>query len=110
MPILTRAELAHYPGLNPTEQALAQHAEETPARAPRAKALSPRPVAAVVPRSERSAVSLPRFLDLRPFPGRNRTERVMAWLVAHTPRAATWSEESLRELSARIASSGKVIE
>jgi hypothetical protein len=106
MPILTRAELAHYPGLNPTEQALAQHSEQAPLRTLRAKALSPKPLES----AERGAVSLPRFLDLRPFPGRNRTERVMAWLVAHTPRAATWSEESLRELSTRIAASGKVIE
>lgn len=101
MPILTRAELAHYPGNNPTEQAFAQHAEQ----APRAKAL---PLRRVSP--DTGAESLPRVLDLRPFPGRNRTERVMAWLVAHTPRAASWSDESLRELSERIAASGRVLE
>lgn len=100
MSTLTRAELAHYPGNTPTEQALAAHTE----RAPRAKSLSSKPAA------ERAAMSLPRFLDLRPFPGRDRTERVMAWLVAHTPRAATWSQESLRELSERLALSGRVIE
>lgn len=101
MPILTRAELAHYPGNNLTEQVLAQHSEQ----APRAKAL---PVRRLSPSS--GAVSLPRVLDLRPFPGRDRTERVMAWLVAHTPRAASWSEESLRELSERIAASGRIVE
>lgn len=107
MPTLTRAELAHYPGQNPTEQAMAQHVEQAPRRA---KALGPRPFGASVPPPEQGAVSLPRFLDLRPFPGRNRTERVMAWLVAHTPRAASWSEDSLRELSERIAASGRLIE
>lgn len=104
MPTLTLAELAHYPGSNFTEKALAQHAEASPAARP--KVLSARPARA----RESGAVSLPRYLDLRPFPGRNRAERVKAWLVAHTPRAATWSEDSLRELSERIAASGRVIE
>lgn len=101
MSTLTRAELARYPGDNPTEQAHFEHHERTR----RAKALGHPPLTV-----ERAPVSLPRFLDLRPFPGRDRTERVMAWLVAHTPRAATWSHESLRELSERLACSARVIE
>lgn len=99
MAILTCAELAHYPGLTPTEQALAHHREEPAPRAPR---LAPRPA--------RGADSLPRVLDLRPFPGRDRTQRVKAWLVAHTPRAATWSDESLTELAERLAVGSRLIE
>lgn len=99
MAILTRAELAHYPGLTPTEQALAHHREQRPARAKR-----------LAPRASSGAEALPQVLDLRPFPGRDRIERVKAWLVAHTPRAATWSDESLTELAARIAAGGRLIE
>jgi hypothetical protein len=101
MAILTRAELSHYPGTTPTEQALAEHGEGRL----RAKPLASRALA-----PSRGADSLPRVLDLRPFPGRDRTERVMAWLVAHTPRAASWSQESLRELSERLVATGRIIE
>ncbi len=102
MAILTRAELAHYPGMTATEQALAEHRERGGPTVARAKSISKG--------SERGAVPLPLVLDLRPFPGRDRADRIKAWLVAHTPRAATWSDETLRELSSRIAATSRLIE
>lgn len=102
MATLTRAELAHYPGMTATDQALAQHHERGGSAVARAKTLSRG--------LDRGALPLPRVLDLRPFPGRDRADRVKAWLVAHTPRAATWSEETLRELSSRIAATSRLIE
>lgn len=110
MPILTRAELARYPGQNATEQAANQHAEDLARPAQRAKSLGSLRASSARPTWDAAAIALPRVLDLRPFPGRDRTERVMAWLVAHTPRAASWSVDSLRELSERIAATGKLIE
>ena len=104
MTTLTRAELAHYPGESTTDQALAHHLEASP---PRRRA---KPLTSGAQSSARGAPSLPRQLDLRPFPGRDRTERVMGWLIAHIPNAAAWSLESLREMAARIADKSDTIE
>ena len=102
MTTLTRAELAHYPGDTATDQALSHHFETSlPARRPKALRLRPPP---------QSTPSLPRRLDLRPFPGRDRTERVMGWLIAHIPNAGSWSHESLREMAARIAAKSDTLE
>lgn len=109
MAILTRAELDHYPGNNATERELAHLAESPPKRL----RLGERPghrhekPAPVVPAP---LDTLPARLDLRPFPGRDRTERIMAWLIAHVPRAELWSTESLRELAARIQSTRDLLE
>lgn len=104
MTTLTRAELAHYPGETATDQALSHHLEGA-ASAHRAK-----PLALRASRPAPGAPNLPRQLDLRPFPGRDRTERVMGWLIAHVPNAASWSQESLREMAARIAAKSDTIE
>ncbi len=56
------------------------------------------------------APPLPRQLDLRPFPGRDRVERIACYLLAHLPRAASWSPETLRELAAKLASSSDIVE
>jgi hypothetical protein len=70
------------------------------------------PVAAAkrLPRPAPGALALPRFLDLRPYPGRNQSERVVAWLLAHVPRAASWSRESLDQLALGILATSDVIE
>jgi hypothetical protein len=104
MTTLTRAELAHYPGETATDRALSHH-REAPIAPRRAKALG-----LGAPRAAQGALSLPRRLDLRPFPGRDRTERVMGWLIAHIPNAASWSQESLREMAARIAAKSETVE
>ncbi|MFO0568965.1 MAG: hypothetical protein U0263_25125 [Polyangiaceae bacterium] len=108
-PTLTRAELSHYPGRTATEQALAHHAEGLPSDRSRAKAL-PLGVGSRGARASLPELALPRVLDLRPFPGRDRTERVVAWLVAHTPRAESWSREAIWSLAERIAQRGQCIE
>ncbi len=110
MVTLTRAEIAHYPGQTQTEQAVAHH-QESRARAVRPKTLGgpSAPRAGKKPRGA-GALALPRFLDLRPFPGRDRSERIVNWLIAHVPRAETWSRESLRELAERIAASSTLVE
>jgi hypothetical protein len=87
---LTRAELADYQAAHALTEA-----DRHPSR--RAK-----PVA--------GAVALPRFLDLRPFPGRTRTERVAGWLLANVPRAQSWSPETLNDFASRIASTTAVVE
>jgi hypothetical protein len=94
MATLTRAELHRY------QEAFARHSAEPRLPVP-AKRLTG---------TAAGAVALPRFLDLRPFPGRNRSERVVGWLLAHVPRAASWSRESLDQLAARIAATSDVIE
>jgi hypothetical protein len=106
MSTLTRAELAHYPGNTPTERALAHHAEAAPAVV-RPKTLG-RLELVKAPRAQ--TVALPRELDLRPFPGRDRGERIANWIIAHVPRAETWSRESLRELADRIATTSSFLE
>lgn len=107
MAILTRAELEHYPGATDTEREIA-HAREL---APKRLRLGERAASLSVSRPSSGPLSaLPAELDLRPFPGRDRTERVMAWLIAHLPRAAGWSRESLRELAQRLAVSRDLVE
>lgn len=101
MAILTRAELEHYPGANDTEREMAAY--ELP---PKRLRLGERAAAPAQPPSD----DLPAELDLRPFPGRDRTERIMAWLIAHLPRAAGWSRDSLRDLAQRLAVSRELVE
>lgn len=109
MAILTRAELDQYPGSTPTERELAHFGEAAPKRL----RLGER-AGAKIPGTGRNVLSpldtLPEHLDLRPFPGRDRTERVMAWLIAHVPRASTWSADSLREVARRVVGSRKLLE
>jgi hypothetical protein len=109
MAILTRAELDQYPGTTPTERELAHFGEAAPKRLK----LGERVGAKLVP--SRSDVpspldTLPACVDLRPFPGRDRTERVMAWLIAHVPRASAWSAESLREVALGVVGSRQLLE
>jgi hypothetical protein len=101
MTTLTRAELARYPGHNDTDRALSHHLERAEQAPARPRRLSPAP---------HGALALPRWLDLRPFPGRDRTERVMGWLLAHVPRSQSWSDDSLREIAARIAAQAETRE
>jgi hypothetical protein len=56
------------------------------------------------------APPLPRQLDLRPFPGRDREERIGCYLLAHLPRAANWSPETLRELAKKLAADADIVE
>lgn len=104
MAILTRAELEHYPGANDTEREMA-HAREL---APKRLRLGER--AARATPALAGAGEVPAELDLRPFPGRDRTERIMAWLIAHLPRAGGWSRDSLREVAQRLAVSRDLLE
>lgn len=98
MASLTRAELAAYPGENPTEQLAAHHAERAPR--PRAKRLGP----------TRPASSLPAIVDIRRFPGRDRVERVMQVLRASVLSADSWSEDALREVATRVIATAEIVE
>jgi hypothetical protein len=51
-----------------------------------------------------------RRIDVRPFPGRDRSERVMHWLRAHFPRAQSWSEPSLRQIALGLIAEAEIIE
>ena len=110
MAILTRAEIEKYPGSTATERELAHENE----RAPKRLGLGERSVAHAPLRPVRLPESplalLPTRLDLRPFPGRDRKERIGAWLIAHVPRASGWSRESLSDLADRIAATRELIE
>ncbi|MCA9598673.1 MAG: hypothetical protein KC776_35425 [Myxococcales bacterium] len=92
MVTLTCAELSAYPGSTDTERELAHHAEQRQ----RPKRLG--------------TTARPQRIDLRPFPGRDRGERIANYLIAHVPRAATWSPEALRELAGKLAQDADIIE
>jgi hypothetical protein len=98
---LTCAELLAYPGETFIDKLRAQGEEATPA---------PTALSTAAPAGRRSASVMPRRVDIRRFPGRDRAERVMHYLRAHFPRAESWSEASLRELSAELLRSAEVIE
>ncbi len=98
MASLTLAELAAYPGDNPTEQLAAHHAEQRPA--PRAKRLG----------VARPDTSLPATIDIRRFPGRDRVERVMQYLRASVLSADSWSEDGLREVARRLIATAELVE
>jgi hypothetical protein len=102
MASLTRAELAHYPGAGPTEQAFAAHTErlhdhKTPL------------VPSVVPVEATRPRALPRRIDLRPFPGRTRLERAKCYLVAHFVRAESWSDEALTAMAKELLRSSEIV-
>ena len=92
MASLTRAELAHYPGTDPTEQSLAHFSE------------------AMTPVSPSRCTALPRRIDLRPFPGADRLERAKCYLRAHFPRADSWSEESLDALAGELIRTSEIVD
>jgi hypothetical protein len=98
---LTCAELRAYPGDTFIEKLQAQGQEAKPTGAASAP-----PVGS----ARRSSAAMPRRVDIRRFPGRDRAERVMHYLRAHFPRAESWSEASLRELSAELLRSAEIIE
>jgi hypothetical protein len=95
MDSLTRAELSQYPGDDLTEQAIAHHNEHAT------------PIA-----SDASARcrALPRRIDLRPFPGRDRLERAKCYLRAHFVRAESWSDESLSAMAGELIASSELVE
>jgi hypothetical protein len=97
MPALTLAALASYPGSGLTEKLAEHHAE--------GRAL-PLPVAG---RRAKRLPLVPCSVDVRAYPGRDRTERVVMWLRASVPQAHTWSEESLRELAERLLATANVV-
>ncbi|MBX3128212.1 MAG: hypothetical protein KF718_15925 [Polyangiaceae bacterium] len=88
---LTAEELARYPGATATERALAHHLEGLGHARPAARPLA-------------------RVVDLRPYSGRDRTERAMHYLRALTPRSETWSHQALRVLAEQLVASSRVIE
>jgi hypothetical protein len=98
---LTCAELLAYPGETLLDKLRAQGEEGK--SVPASGALPVRS-------TRRSAGVMPRRVDIRRFPGRDRAERVMHYLRAHFPRAESWSEASLRELSAELLRTAEVIE
>jgi len=110
MAILTRSEIDKYPGSTATERELAHQAERAPKRLTLGeRGVARRPLArSKLPESP--LAMLPQQLDLRPFPGRDRNDRIAAWLIAHVPRASGWSRESLVDLAERIAGSRELIE
>ena len=97
MAILTTAELLQYPGTDLTEKAYAEHLERGP-------------LARTKPALRAGTLGLARRVDIRPFPGRDRLERVMHYLRAHFPRADSWSEESLRDLARSLIVSAEIID
>jgi hypothetical protein len=102
MASLTRAELAHYPGIGPTEQAFAAHAEH------RNDHLTPLVPSVVTPDAVRPR-PLPRKIDLRPFPGRTRLERAKCYLVAHFVRAESWSDEALTAMAKELLRTSEIV-
>jgi hypothetical protein len=93
---LTCAELLAYPGDTLLDKLQAESEGARPVQPTR----SPR----------RASAAMPRRVDIRRFPGRDRAERVMHYLRAHFPRAESWSEASLRELSAELLRSAEIVE
>jgi hypothetical protein len=93
---LTCAELQAYPGDTFLDKLQAEDEGARPVQPVR----SPR----------RSSAAMPRRVDIRRFPGRDRAERVMHYLRAHFPRAESWSEASLREISAELLRSAEIVE
>ena len=107
MAILTRAELQAFPDetfLNEQQFGAAVVCAASPARKSPARASS-----LVEPASTSSRV-LPRRVDIRRFPGRTRTERVVHYLRAHFPRAESWSEDSLEALAGQLLRSSEIVE
>ncbi|HMJ15606.1 MAG TPA: hypothetical protein VK524_29520 [Polyangiaceae bacterium] len=98
---LTCAELLAYPGDTLHDKLRVQGEEARPAREVTGDPSR-------LPR--RSTSALPRRVDIRRFPGRDRTERLMHYLRAHFPRAESWSESALRDLSAELLRSAEIVE
>lgn len=102
MNTITRAELAHYPGTTSSEQLQAHHEEAAPSQPiVRPKRLGP--LAAPSP-------TVAPVVDLRPFPGRCRIERLMQYLRAHEPRAEHWSEDALALEARRLLGRARIVE
>ena len=99
MSTLTTAELAAYPGHDPVERLSVRLGE-------RAHAPTPETAPAGAPRPR----SLARTVDIRRFPGRDRTDRIAHWIRAHVPLAESWSEDSLADVARRLAATARVIE
>jgi hypothetical protein len=110
MAILTRAEIDKYPGSTATERELAHEYERAPKRLGLGERSVPRLPRDRAPIPESPLAMLPARLDLRPFPGRDRKDRIAAWLIAHVPRASGWSRESIADLADRIAATRELIE
>ncbi|MBM4361353.1 MAG: hypothetical protein FJ104_01640 [Deltaproteobacteria bacterium] len=112
MSTLTSAELLAYPGRTPVDRLSSHLAERCPppsaAPAPGVARLPVAPLRLVGTARPR-ALALGDRIDVRAFPGRDRTERVMHWVRANVPLAATWSDESLGELARSIASRREVV-
>jgi hypothetical protein len=51
-----------------------------------------------------------RRIDVRRFVGRDRADRVANYLRAMVPRAATWSDESLRLVAERLVATVEIVE
>jgi hypothetical protein len=107
MSTLTRAELLSYPGETFTDKVLSQSYE----LGAQSKGLnaSERGDVAVAPASERCR-AIGRRVDIRRFPGRDRTERVMHYVRAHFPRAESWADDALREIAQGLLCSAEIIE
>jgi hypothetical protein len=97
---LTCAELLAYPGETLLDKFQAQGQE----------ARTSAPAAAPVRSTRRSPATMPRRVDIRRFPGRDRAERVMHYLRAHFPRADSWSEASLQAMSAELLRTADIVE
>ena len=108
MSTLTCAELLGYPGQTLTEKLISHSAETDPAHEERAHSHAPVQMRAGGASAHRG--TLARRIDIRRFPGRDRTERVMHYVRAVFPRAATWSEPAVRELAIRMLCTSEVIE
>ena len=107
MNTLTCAELEQYPGRNFTER-VRHHYEELRVHAePAAPSASP---VRARPRPAHGALSIGRRIDIRRFVGRDRIDRVANYLRAMVPRTATWSDEGLRDVAARLVATTEIVE
>jgi hypothetical protein len=108
--MLTRAELQSYPGATFTDKLLSHEREgsERQRAVPAAVRCEPIRREPARPAALRSVIV--RRVDIRCFPGRDRTERVMQYVRAHFPRADNWSEEAVRQIADDLLRTAQVVE
>jgi hypothetical protein len=110
MNTLTCAELSHYPGQNFTEQVKSHHEEHAPRDVPVSSKASVDVGMPLRVSKGHGALSVGRRIDIRRFVGRDRVDRIANYLRASIPRTTSWSEESLRDVAARLSASVEIVE
>ncbi len=94
MPILSRAEMFAFPE-NQVERTLSE-----PESTPGSKTERPKP----------RARALRRRVDLRAYPGRNRLERAVSYVIATVPRSDTLGKSGLEAIAQSLIDEAELVE